>query len=411
MALDLPPREEIRDYLLSFDLFEQVGRPQEGQMYVDFHLERMIKTLLMIPHLPGRARVLELGASPFFMSLLVMKYLNYELVPANYCGDYGQPTANEVEERVTSERFGETHTFRYKVVNVETDPFPYATGEFDIALCCELLEHLILDPSHMLREIHRVLKPGGHVIITTPNVICLEKMLSLLKGRFFLPPYSGLGVYGRHNREYTPCELHNLLELHNFTASIAVENVYAPHSLLHRLLTPIGPLRWRRDTIFARGRAHGDLAQRYPEWLYVQQWARRAVVRNEIAMGDGDIFQLGSGWHDIENRPPNVRWTGREATVYLKPQRQETTLGLRVDAGPRPAHGEVFVQDQRVGDYTLEAKHLYDLRFPLPEEVQDKIAAGALPNVEVRIVVAAPFVPGPHDPRELGVAVERIWLE
>jgi hypothetical protein len=55
----LPPRQEILDYFLSFDLFEQIGRPEEGRA-----VER-------IPRLEGAVRVLELGANPYFMTLLV----------------------------------------------------------------------------------------------------------------------------------------------------------------------------------------------------------------------------------------------------------------------------------------------------------------------------------------------------
>jgi SAM-dependent methyltransferase len=51
--------------------------------------------------------------------------------------------------------------------NVEGDlPFPDAT--FSLALCIEVVEHL-LQPEKMLAEIKRVLKPGGVLIITTPN--------------------------------------------------------------------------------------------------------------------------------------------------------------------------------------------------------------------------------------------------
>lgn len=44
-------------------------------------------------------------------------------------------------------------------------PFPDAS--FDAVLCTEVLEH-IPDPTETIREIHRVLKPGGRLILTLP---------------------------------------------------------------------------------------------------------------------------------------------------------------------------------------------------------------------------------------------------
>jgi 2-polyprenyl-3-methyl-5-hydroxy-6-metoxy-1,4-benzoquinol methylase len=44
---------------------------------------------------------------------------------------------------------------------------PFADGSFDAVLCTEVLEH-VADPAETIREIHRVLKPGGFGIITIP---------------------------------------------------------------------------------------------------------------------------------------------------------------------------------------------------------------------------------------------------
>ncbi len=54
-------------------------------------------------------------------------------------------------------------------VDLNSEPLPYAGEEFDLVTCSEVLEHLE-NPRGVLREIHRVLKPGGLFIVTTPNV-------------------------------------------------------------------------------------------------------------------------------------------------------------------------------------------------------------------------------------------------
>ncbi len=54
-----------------------------------------------------------------------------------------------------------------QVGSVETIPYPENT--FDKILFCEVIEH-IEDDANVLREIRRVLKPGGRVVITTPSL-------------------------------------------------------------------------------------------------------------------------------------------------------------------------------------------------------------------------------------------------
>lgn len=47
--------------------------------------------------------------------------------------------------------------------------FPFADGEFDSALCSQVLEH-VFTPDAFLTEINRVIKPGGKLLLTLPFV-------------------------------------------------------------------------------------------------------------------------------------------------------------------------------------------------------------------------------------------------
>ena len=61
---------------------------------------------------------------------------------------------------------------------------PFPDGSFDLAICTEVLEHLFA-PQRALAEIRRVLRPGGRVIVTVPNLAHWRNRLDLaLFGRW-----------------------------------------------------------------------------------------------------------------------------------------------------------------------------------------------------------------------------------
>jgi 2-polyprenyl-3-methyl-5-hydroxy-6-metoxy-1,4-benzoquinol methylase len=65
------------------------------------------------------------------------------------------------------------------VVNVEKG-LPFADSSFDLIWCSEVIEHLE-DPSYAIAEFRRVLRPGGLMMITTPNsFFWLFRLLALL---------------------------------------------------------------------------------------------------------------------------------------------------------------------------------------------------------------------------------------
>lgn len=74
-------------------------------------------------------------------------------------------------------------------------PLPFESESFDYVISFQVIEHIKQD-IEFVREIHRVLRPGGQVIITTPNA-----PMSLTRNPW-------------HVREYKPEELHNLFEVH-----------------------------------------------------------------------------------------------------------------------------------------------------------------------------------------------------
>lgn len=52
--------------------------------------------------------------------------------------------------------------------NATVEPFPVEDTGFDVVFLKSVIEHMV-DPAHLLAEIMRVLKPGGRLIVLTPD--------------------------------------------------------------------------------------------------------------------------------------------------------------------------------------------------------------------------------------------------
>jgi SAM-dependent methyltransferase len=60
-------------------------------------------------------------------------------------------------------------------------PLPFRDGSFDVVVSLETIEH-ILDPDALLAEVHRLLVPGGTLVLSTPRLDSLLVIGSLLLG-------------------------------------------------------------------------------------------------------------------------------------------------------------------------------------------------------------------------------------
>ena len=213
-SFDLPvglTENSLREVMLSFRIDE--GNPGDLNPYVHDALFRFIHSWSLVKDEKGKC--LEMGANPYFISWLLREHTEMEITLANYFGgDEGKLT-----QTLKWDQNGTSHLeeLEYDHFNMEESRFPYDDDTFDVVLYCEIIEHLLMNPVHTLREIHRILKPNGKLVVTTPNVARLGNVLALLDGRSIYDPYSGHGVYGRHNREYSMHELIHLLKFCGFT--------------------------------------------------------------------------------------------------------------------------------------------------------------------------------------------------
>jgi glycosyltransferase involved in cell wall biosynthesis/SAM-dependent methyltransferase len=256
------------DYILGW------AAPGEAQAYAAIHLSRLEKTLAITPPGGPEDRILEMGAYLQITPALKTR-LGYGQVRACYYGPLGKVDHREVTS-LTGERF----QCDIELFDAEKDSFPYPDEYFTTVLCCELIEHLSEDPMHALVEIHRILKPGGHLVLTTPNIASLTALSAVLQGFHpgFFPQYMrpspGQEPETRHSREYTPLEIHELLRDAGFSLGLLEtgpfreapkpELAWVRHLLEHYKLST----ELRGDGIYALARKTGPVRSRFPSWLY-----------------------------------------------------------------------------------------------------------------------------------------------
>ena len=100
------------------------------------------------------------------------------------------------------------------------EPLSFADGQFSAVTFSEVLEHLPIERvNFVFSELARVVRPGGILMVSSPNQASLENRIKLLKGKSILdmpnPIDSFGGVFG-HIRLYTPGEIETTLSKMGF---------------------------------------------------------------------------------------------------------------------------------------------------------------------------------------------------
>lgn len=102
---------------------------------------------------------------------------------------------------------------------------PYPGNFFDLIIAGEIIEH-IYDTDFFLEELNRMLKPGGYVLISTPNIASLGRRLLLLAGRSPIIEVSPNEIDSPgHIRYFTFQTMERLLNKHEFTVKAAKSDV------------------------------------------------------------------------------------------------------------------------------------------------------------------------------------------
>lgn len=75
-------------------------------------------------------------------------------------------------------RFRYRDKIDFKVCDV-TKPLPFENNSFDYVVLAEVIEHL-RNPYQVMQELSRILRPGGKMILSTPNILNLKSRIRFL---------------------------------------------------------------------------------------------------------------------------------------------------------------------------------------------------------------------------------------
>jgi SAM-dependent methyltransferase len=218
------PRRLEKHSVELFDTLAARIRPDDpdiGDWFSAYHREhrkRLAFDLRIVDrYVEPDARVLEYGAIPLLMTAALAergyRVSALDLAPERFGG-----AISELELDV-------------RRCDVETEAVPFAAATFDAVLFNELFEHLRIDLVFTFREVRRVLRPQGVLLLSTPNLRSFRGIRNLLLHNQGNTDSAGvyrqyekiekLGHMG-HVREYTTREVVDFLTRVGFRVDMLV---------------------------------------------------------------------------------------------------------------------------------------------------------------------------------------------
>ncbi len=179
----------------------------------EFFQDRYFEILKLLPKVNKQDKCLEIGLAGGEMAFILKKFFDleklYTLEHPITCTQYKKSFLDKLE----------SNQIILEPVDLRQGRLPWQDNFFDFIMLSEVLEHLIpSDIPGVLKEIKRVLKKDGYLVITTPNIASLLKRINLLRGKnpieFDLRLHEE-ATFG-HIREYTMNELEQIVMDQNF---------------------------------------------------------------------------------------------------------------------------------------------------------------------------------------------------
>jgi SAM-dependent methyltransferase len=192
---------------------------------------------------PIGKKVLEVGCANGYVAYL-FRLIGFEV-----------SAIDAYQDQKRSELFQKNNIFYHESnLNSASPLSEIPDGVFDLVLLGEVFEHILNNPSGLLKSIFRILRPGGMLILTTPNPSTIANAIRLIQDRYLLwgtPEFireikiDNGSIIDRgdiHYREYPGWVICDLIKEHGFVLDgfKYVRFGSAPtHSLIKRIIKKI----------------------------------------------------------------------------------------------------------------------------------------------------------------------------
>jgi SAM-dependent methyltransferase len=191
---------------------------------------------------------------------------------------------------------------RFLMADAERERLPVPDGWADAVVMLQVWEHFALDPMHVLWEINRALKPGGRLILSTPNGACWQFAQRIARGSaaWGSMEFTGYST-NRHNRLYDADELQTVFRQAGFEPTLvgsrdfgAVDRHWTARCFRGALAVfdwcgalVSGRRRERGGTLFIEGTKSGPPRERFPGNLYLtdRDWPGITAERDRALGG------------------------------------------------------------------------------------------------------------------------------
>jgi len=125
-----------------------------------------------------------------------------------------------------------------KKVNVNEERLPFEDTYFDAVVCLDVIEH-VFEPRDLVKEIYRILKRGGSLVLSTPNIRYWHHLfIFVIKGRFPKTSNDTEHYDGGHLHYFTFKDCEELLKSYGFKI-VAKNGVFGMYYFKELLSTGI----------------------------------------------------------------------------------------------------------------------------------------------------------------------------
>lgn len=179
------PKEKVLQQLKKFKPeINKIYRGKTGKSpshvlyYLESYYKRFSKIIELIWEVYPRGKgkkVLDIGIAYGF----------YDIILKNQFGFRVQ--GGELKKFIPKYcRLCQNHGIKVKAMDLMAEKLPFKKSEFNAVILAEIIEHLPISPYLLFKKINPIIKKGGYLLITIPNVAYFGNITKLLSGRNFL---------------------------------------------------------------------------------------------------------------------------------------------------------------------------------------------------------------------------------